>query len=163
MSELQLVDQECKPTNCIRISSNLCCFCRFSATQESRVLCVKAHVSALCAAVPEGPPVTSMFSNVCDGKKDNRGARKRKREGVQGGRNGNLSFSLWHVINKEHLSFIKLNWGMLDSRVWIALYPSVSLSVSMIVAQKLIPEVVRVGLWHQTLNVLFVINPWFSL
>lgn len=37
-------------------------------TQGSRAPCVRAHVSARCAAVHGGRPVTSTFLSVCEGE-----------------------------------------------------------------------------------------------
>lgn len=65
--------------------------------QGSRAPCVKARVSGRCAAVPEGLPVTFMFSNVCEGKKILEMAQK----GWVGG----------GAFNKGQFYLIHLGWG----------------------------------------------------
>lgn len=63
-------DPVSNPAKFTRNFMNLYCFYDCSVTQGSPAPCVKARVSARCAAVPVGLPVTFMFSNVCEHNSD---------------------------------------------------------------------------------------------
>ena len=125
--------------------------------QGSRAPCVKAHVSARCAAVHEERPVTSTFLSVCDGEERIKMEKHKKELLSLSARQMETRCNMMWLINDTFL--YKLGLGNVRTLIfWLDLKVCVRLSVLLICTW----GVICGGICWQTLNVVFVINIYFS-